>query len=283
MGLYDVVIRPFVRKMDLERAARVSLGYFRLVGKVPFARKFIRFIYGNRPEGLEREVFGLKFYNPVGLGAGLDVNGELYNDLNNLGFSFIEIGPMDSSGVRCAIRNILSDRPNDLLAVCINKDHLTSFTLAYDFCDFFVIEIASESDLDGMDAILEARISETEQKPVILKIPEQSTQQEIDTYTTYCLMNRVDGIEARSIAQVKQISEHSLGKLPVIANTHIDTPFRAQEALSAGASLVEVRTALVKEGPHAVSRMLKYLINSKKHNNNELTTTSTISSEGSFE
>lgn len=281
MGLYDVVIRPFVRKMDLESAARVSLGYFRLIGKVPFARKLIRFIYGNRPEGLERELFGLNFYNPVGLGAGLDLRGELYNDLNNLGFSFIEIGPMGAFGVRRAIRNILSDQPNDLIAVCIDNDFVTSFTLSYDFCDFFVIEISSDSDLDSVDAILELRISETEQKPIIIKIPEQSTQQETDSYTDYCLMNGIDGIEARTIAQVKQISQHSMHKLPIIANTHIDTPNEAQEALDAGASLVEVRTALVKEGPHAISRILKYLKNSKK-NSNELTT-STIQAQESAE
>jgi dihydroorotate dehydrogenase len=41
---------------------------------------------------LEREVFGLKFKNPVGLAAGFDKNAEYITDMTNLGFGFIEIG-----------------------------------------------------------------------------------------------------------------------------------------------------------------------------------------------
>lgn len=41
---------------------------------------------------LEREVFGLKFKNPVGLAAGFDKNAVLFNELGDLGFGFVEIG-----------------------------------------------------------------------------------------------------------------------------------------------------------------------------------------------
>jgi len=41
---------------------------------------------------LERELFGLKFKNPVGLAAGLDKNAKYYKELSMLGFGFIEIG-----------------------------------------------------------------------------------------------------------------------------------------------------------------------------------------------
>ena len=41
---------------------------------------------------LEREVFGLKFKNPVGLGAGFDKNASMVEDLTNFGFGFIEVG-----------------------------------------------------------------------------------------------------------------------------------------------------------------------------------------------
>lgn len=43
---------------------------------------------------LEREVFGLKFKNPVGLAAGLDKDATLYKELSNCGFGFIEIGTL---------------------------------------------------------------------------------------------------------------------------------------------------------------------------------------------
>ena len=41
---------------------------------------------------LERELFGLKFKNPVGIAAGFDKNAVLINQLENYGFGFIEIG-----------------------------------------------------------------------------------------------------------------------------------------------------------------------------------------------
>lgn len=45
-----------------------------------------------RNAGLEREVFGLKFTNPVGLAAGFDKDGKFLKELGYLGFGFLEIG-----------------------------------------------------------------------------------------------------------------------------------------------------------------------------------------------
>jgi dihydroorotate dehydrogenase len=41
---------------------------------------------------LEREVFGLKFENPVGLAAGFDKDAKLFDELSAFGFGFVEIG-----------------------------------------------------------------------------------------------------------------------------------------------------------------------------------------------
>ena len=260
MGLYGILIKPFVRRRDIESASRIALRYFELIEKIPGGRLISRWIHRNRPEGLQREVFGLDFYNPVGLGAGLDLYGELYNDLNNLGFSFVEIGPMDADGVRRAVRRIQDDPQDDILAACINADHLTAFTLAYDFCDFFVIDIASNPSTDVLDPLLDARVGEEIYKPIVVKLPKSIPVSEIDDIIDYSLMNGVDGIEARSLEQIRHIHEYSRGRLPIIANTHIESPEQAAEALEAGASLVEVRNALVRQGPPFVGNILKYLL-----------------------
>ena len=42
--------------------------------------------------GLEKELFGLKFKNPVGLAAGFDKNAVLFDELANYGFGFVEVG-----------------------------------------------------------------------------------------------------------------------------------------------------------------------------------------------
>src|SRR5690606_22906705 len=60
--------------------------------KIPGVSALIRSVYQVNNPKLEREVFGLKFNNPVGLAAGLDKDAKIYNELNNFGFGFIEIG-----------------------------------------------------------------------------------------------------------------------------------------------------------------------------------------------
>jgi dihydroorotate dehydrogenase len=47
---------------------------------------------------LERNVFGLKFANPVGLAAGFDKEAEFIDEFASLGFGFIEIGTITPKG-----------------------------------------------------------------------------------------------------------------------------------------------------------------------------------------
>ncbi len=54
----------------------------------------LKSVYNVTDPRLEREVFGLKFKNPVGLAAGMDKDAKLYKELSALGFGFIEIGTL---------------------------------------------------------------------------------------------------------------------------------------------------------------------------------------------
>ena len=75
-----------------ETAHRVALFLLRMVDKIPAAKWLLRKIYAVEDPRLEREVFGLRFRNPIGLAAGFDRNGEIFRPLDSLGFGFIEIG-----------------------------------------------------------------------------------------------------------------------------------------------------------------------------------------------
>ncbi len=265
MGLYSILVRPWVRNADIDKASRIALRYFEFVERIPGGRLLSRWIHNNRPAGLQREVFGLPFYNPVGLGSGLDLHGELYNDLNNLGFSFVEIGPMGADGVRRAIRKIQDDPQNDILAACIDRDFLTAFTLAYDFCDFFVIDITEDPGTDVLDPLLDARLAEENYKPIVVKLPRHIPATDINEILDYSQISGIDGIVAVSHEQLLQVISYCEGRLPVIADTGIETPEQAAAALEAGASLIELRGGLVREGPGFVSRILKYLLNQSKN------------------
>ena len=264
--MYSFLIRPLTRRIkDSSKASAIALGYFKFEGMIPGGRFISRLIHGNRAVGLEREVFGLDFYNPLGLGAGLDINGDLYNDLNDLGFSFVEIGPFkELSAIRKAISRLQADPQDDILAACISGDYLESFCLSYDFCDFFVIDISENPDMDIFEPLLDARLTYEVYKPMVVKIPEELPADALDDIVEYCMMNNIDGIEARSISQIRFITEKTKSRLPIIANCHIKTPEQAHEALQAGASLVEVRMGLVREGPRLVGKILKYLASKEK-------------------
>jgi len=67
----------------------------------PFGKSILKNSYDLQDRRLEREVFGIKFRNPVGLAAGFDKNGEYVAALSKLGFGFIEVGtvtPMPQPG-----------------------------------------------------------------------------------------------------------------------------------------------------------------------------------------
>ena len=93
--MYKIVLRPFFFLLDAERAHHVTFKLVHLLCKIGFSGLF-RTVYTIKDPRLEREVFGLKFPNPVGLAAGFDKNAILYNELSDFGFGFIEIGTLTS-------------------------------------------------------------------------------------------------------------------------------------------------------------------------------------------
>jgi len=68
------------------------MGSLSFVCKFGWIKKIISNQFSYLHPSLEKEVFGLKFSNPVGLGAGFDKNALYLNELEALGFGFVEIG-----------------------------------------------------------------------------------------------------------------------------------------------------------------------------------------------
>ena len=99
--MYKLLIRPILFLFDPEKVHYFTFSLVKFISKIPLVTSIIKAIYVVEDKRLEREVFGLKFKNPVGLAAGFDKNAVLYNELANFGFGFIEIGKVSSqnSGV----------------------------------------------------------------------------------------------------------------------------------------------------------------------------------------
>ena len=91
--MYKSLIRPLLFMFDAERIHHFSFKMIKLASKLGLS-KLIRKIYTVNDPRLEKEVCGLQFKNPVGLGAGFDKDAKLYKELSDFGFGFIEIGTL---------------------------------------------------------------------------------------------------------------------------------------------------------------------------------------------
>ena len=96
--MYTSIIRPILFRFDPEKIHYFTFSLIRNLSKIPGVAGLFRSLYLVNDKRLEREFFGLKFRNPVGLAAGFDKNAVLYNELANFGFGFIEIGTVTPKG-----------------------------------------------------------------------------------------------------------------------------------------------------------------------------------------
>ena len=86
------LIRRILFLFDAELIHEFSVKSIKLLSLLPFSKQILRYFFHINTKALERNLFGLKFKNPVGLAAGFDKNAECYNEISNFGFGFIEIG-----------------------------------------------------------------------------------------------------------------------------------------------------------------------------------------------
>ncbi|HEA21309.1 MAG TPA: quinone-dependent dihydroorotate dehydrogenase [Pricia antarctica] len=91
--MYKTFVRPFLFLFDAERAHHLTFSIVHFLSNFGFSGIFRR-MYTIEDKRLEREVFGIRFKNPVGLAAGFDKDAKLYNELSDFGFGFVEIGTL---------------------------------------------------------------------------------------------------------------------------------------------------------------------------------------------
>jgi dihydroorotate dehydrogenase len=92
--MYKSFIRPILFRYDPEKIHHFTFSSIRFLNSIPGFPSLFKSMYEVSDPRLEREVFGLKFKNPVGLAAGMDKDAKLYKEFSDLGFGFIEIGTL---------------------------------------------------------------------------------------------------------------------------------------------------------------------------------------------
>lgn len=345
--MYKHIIKPILFRFNPETAHNLTFSALNVLRHIPFAQSIIRAIYKKEAPSLEKEVFGIKFPNPVGLAGGLDKNGEFYNDMANFGFGFVEIGsltpqPQDGNpkprcfrvpqdraiinrfginnkGVRNAVEHLKKERPNVIVAANISKnttsinedaakDYESAFALLYDFVDMFVVNVScpnvvgltSLQDISFLseivDKLLNLRMYYDEYRPILLKVSPDLSKEQLDDIIDYCLRSGIDGMVAgnttrsregltisqekidkignggmsgapvhkKNVALVRYINEKAHGKLPIIGVGGIMSESDAQDMLDAGASLIEIYSGFIYEGPALVKRIISHLETNRK-------------------
>ena len=70
--MYKIFIRPLLFCFDPEKVHYFTFSLIRFLNKIPGFSGLFQSLYEVKDARLEREVFGIKFKNPVGLAAGFD-------------------------------------------------------------------------------------------------------------------------------------------------------------------------------------------------------------------
>ena len=86
------IVRFFLFLFKPEFIHHISFKLIKFGAMLPGKMWAWRLLFKVSDTRLEREVFGLKFENPVGLAAGFDKDAKLFDELASFGFGFIEIG-----------------------------------------------------------------------------------------------------------------------------------------------------------------------------------------------
>ena len=86
------LVRKCLFLFDAEKVHYFSMGILKILCSISFIKKTIHSFCSFKSHSLQVNQFGLTFKNPVGLGAGFDKNARYLNELEALGFGFVEIG-----------------------------------------------------------------------------------------------------------------------------------------------------------------------------------------------
>lgn len=205
----------------------------KLMMNIPFFGTIIKLLYKRKYPPLVKEVCGITFPNPLGLGGGVDINSEFYNKIACAGFGFVEIGsvtpqpqsgPMPNKGLKNAIAMLRKNAPKAIIGanICKNattnkndasKDYERCFALLYDFVDMFIVNVSSPAvesvyalqDIDYLseivDRLLSMRMYFNEYRPIFIKISPDIGQSQVDDIVGYCLRSGIDGIVACNMSR----------------------------------------------------------------------------------
>lgn len=191
--MYKSILRPLFFRVDPEKIHHFTFSSLKNAFQIPGISFLARKTFQINDPRLERKVFGLTFKNPVGLGAGLDKDALVIDELSELGFGFIEIGTVtpkpqpgndkprlfrlkqdqalinrmgfNNTGALTIAERLKKRKSTIIVGGNIGKnkltpnenaldDYLESFEILFDHVDYFVVNVSSPNT-PGLRALQE--------------------------------------------------------------------------------------------------------------------------------
>ena len=176
------IVRFFLFLFKAEFIHSISFKLIKFGAIIPGKMWAWRLLFKVNDTRLEREVFGLRFNNPVGLAAGFDKDAKLFDELASFGFGFIEIGtvtplPQDGNpkprlfrlkkdyaiinrmgfnneGIEATVARLRRKKSNIIIGGNIGKNKVTPneeavsdyeicFEKLFPYVDYFVVNVSS--------------------------------------------------------------------------------------------------------------------------------------------
>jgi dihydroorotate dehydrogenase len=181
-AMYKHFIRPVLFLFDAEQIHHFVFSFLKIICSVPGVKFLLKKKYDQTAPAYSRQLFGLTFKNPVGLAAGFDKNAALIDELDCLGFGFIEIGTVtpksqpgndkprlfrlpedqalinrmgfNNEGVLAAVERLKKRKSEIIVGGNIGKNKITTnenalddyaycFDALYEHVDYFVVNVSS--------------------------------------------------------------------------------------------------------------------------------------------
>lgn len=234
--------------------------------------------------------------------------------INRMGFN--------NDGVNEAILRLKNKKTGVLIGGNIGKNKITPnqnavddykkcFHALHPYVDYFVVNVSSPNtpnlrelqEKEPLKALLQTLQDQganyDKQKPILLKIAPDLTNEQLDDIVEIMLEIKLDGliatnttisreglrtpkstvqeigagglsgkaVRARSTEVIRYLSEKSAGSFPIVGVGGINTAEDAIEKLEAGATLVQVYSGFIYEGPSMLKRINKGIAAWKRGNN----------------
>ena len=333
--LYKAILQKIFFLQDPEIIHDRMLNVGRFLGKFSLTRWLVSLLFSYQDKTLSQEILGIKFANPIGLGAGFDKDAVLTDTLPGVGFGFIEVGSI--TGEACAgnlkprlwrlkkskalvVNYGLKNEGSEAIAKSLKgktfkiplgtniaktnspntvkvengiADYAKAFKEFVQIGDYFTVNISCPNayggqpftDANRLDKLLRRLDEISTKKPIFLKLSPDLSQSEIDRILAISNKHQVAGFICSNLTKnrnnrkikdsvegteggisgkvvenlannlISYIYRKTKGKFVIIGLGGVFCAEDAYKKIKLGASLVELITGMIFEGPQVISEI----------------------------